>query len=352
MAPRGTSLVYSTYLGGSSGDGATAIAVDSTGSAYLTGGTSSKDFPTANPLQSSLADNRGPSFQTNGDAFITRINSEGTSLVYSTYLGGIDTDYGVGIAVDSSGNAYVAGETLSENFPLANAIQSTYRSHGDGFVAKLNSAGSSLIYSTYLGGQLADVPNAISVDSSGNVYLTGYTWSPDYPLLNAFQDKFKQGTGTPAAFITKLDASGVRLVYSSLIAGSRDYGASIAVDPDGDVFVVGSTTSGRFPVTANAFQKRLGRNGSIFILKLGVPKITGASVTGKNLLVQGENFDSAAVILVNGAPQKTRLDDQAPNTAVGRKLGKQIAPGQTVFLQIRNSDGETSKLFSFTRSLE
>jgi hypothetical protein len=348
----GTSLVYSTYLGGSNGDGASAIAVDATGGVFLTGAPNSKDFPTIRPLQSTLADNRGPFFQTNGDAFITRIEPEGTSLVYSTYMGGIDTDRGTGIAVDSSGNAYVTGETLSENFPLANALQDSYRSHGDGFVAKLVSDGSSLIYSTYLGGQLSDTPNAISIDSSGNAYLTGYTWSPDFPLANALRDKFRESAGSPAAFIAKVDSSGGRLSYSTFLAGARDYGASITVNSDGDVYVVGSTASSKFPVTSNAFQKKLGRNASIFVLKLGVPKIASVAIAGKNLVIQGTDFDSGAVILMNGEPQKTRQDDRAPDTLIGKKLGKQIAPGQTVYLQIRNPDGETSKQFAFARPVE
>ncbi len=171
-------LVYSTYLGGSNSDSGNAIAVDSSGNAYAAGITNSPDFPTANPLQG------GDSRTT---AFVSKLNPVGSALVYSTYLGGSTSDYGSAIAVDSSGNAYVAGYTGSSNFPTANPLQANLRGYQNAFVAKLNAAGSALVYSTYLGGSLYDSGYAIAVDSSGNAYVAGGTNSVNFPTANPLQ---------------------------------------------------------------------------------------------------------------------------------------------------------------------
>ncbi len=157
----GSALVYSTYLGGSGPDNGRAVATDSSGNAYVTGDTSSTDFPTASPFQSTFAGGTR-------DVFVTKFNAAGSALGYSTYLGGSGPDNGNGIAVDSSGNAYVVGSTDSTNFPTANALQGFLAEVDDAFVAKLNPAGSALVYSTYLGGGSTDAGNDIAVDSSGN----------------------------------------------------------------------------------------------------------------------------------------------------------------------------------------
>ena len=176
----GSALVYSTYLGGSGDDEAKGIAVDNTGNAYVTGDTSSTNFPTLNPLQSSYG---GGAF----DAFITTVNASGSALVYSTYLGGSSDDYGTGIAVDGSGNAYLTGDTTSTDFPVTNALQTTHGGSDDAFVTEINAAGSALVYSTYLGGSGSDIGKGIAVDSSGNAYLTGYTLSTNFPTVNPIQ---------------------------------------------------------------------------------------------------------------------------------------------------------------------
>src|SRR5262249_39213682 len=157
-------LVYSTYLGGASGDSGSSIAVDQTGAAYVVGNTSSANFPTT-----------VGAFQTTPSGiFITKLNPQGTDVVYSTYLGGTDgnTNSPANIAVDSGGNAYVAGFTQSANFPTRNPIQ-PYRGGGDAFIAKLNATGTELVYSTFLGGENTDSANAIAIDESGNAYVTG-----------------------------------------------------------------------------------------------------------------------------------------------------------------------------------
>src|SRR5208337_2578999 len=179
LNPAGSALVYSTYLGGSGADEGNGIAVDAVGNAYVTGGTSSTDFPTANPLQGT---NHGGS-----DAFVAKLNAAGSALVYSTYLGGSGSDSGSGISVDSSGNAYVTGGTSSTDFPTADPLQATNHGGGDAFVAKLDAAGSALVYSTYLGGSGGDVAYGIAVDSADNAYVAGATGSSDFPTVNPLQ---------------------------------------------------------------------------------------------------------------------------------------------------------------------
>ncbi len=177
-------LVYSTYIGGSGGDQGLHIALDSSNNAYVVGLTTSTNFPTANPIQAANGGIVGSL-----DAFVTKLNAAGNALVYSTYLGGDGNDQGRGIAVDSSGNAYVTGVTNSTNFPTANAFDSTIGGNGDdAFVTKLNAAGNALVYSTYLGGDdSAEFGQAITVDSSGNAYVTGNTFSNDFPTVNPIQ---------------------------------------------------------------------------------------------------------------------------------------------------------------------
>ena len=176
-------LAYSTYLGGSNADLGNGIAVDSSGNAYVTGQTASTNFPTANTIQSKFGGGQA-------DAFVAKLNASGSALIYSTYLGGTGGDAGLGIAVDSSGNAYVAGRTGSTDFPTANPIQSKYGGGTfDAFVAKLNASGSALLYSTYLGGNSEDDGNGIAVDAAGSAYVAGLTTSTDFPTANPLQSK-------------------------------------------------------------------------------------------------------------------------------------------------------------------
>ncbi|HUB82418.1 MAG TPA: SBBP repeat-containing protein [Bryobacteraceae bacterium] len=282
-------LVYTTYLGGSSDDGGFAIAVDSAGDAYVTGFTTSSDFPTQNALQPKYGgQGNGLWLQAFGDAFVTKLNPSGSALVYSTYLGGSNDEQGFAIAVDSAGDAYVAGATQSANFPTASAYQSTYKggggspafccgsssgfvTFGDGFVSKLNPAGSALLFSTYFGGSLDDAVATLALDSSGNVYAGGFTVSTNFPTLNAYQSKFG-GASNPNAqpfittgdgWIAKFNSSG-GLQYSTYLGGNNDDGVlAIAVDSTGAVYATGYTSSTNFPVSSNAAQKTLGGPTSI-----------------------------------------------------------------------------------------
>jgi len=244
VSPGGTSLQYSTYLGGSGIDNAEGIAVDSSRNAYVTGQTYSTDFPTAAPIQASNGGNQ------DSDAFVTEINSSGSALVYSTYLGGSSMDWGNGIAVDSSGNAYVVGLTRSADFPLAGSVQATCGGcpgFADAFVAELAPNGGALLHSTYVGGTGDDHGTGVAIDSDGNIYITGFTYSTDFPITTgAYQTSLSSGKS--AAFVTKIAPDFSSLAFSTYLQGnSLNYGKSIAVDT-GNVFVAGQTFSPTFPV--------------------------------------------------------------------------------------------------------
>ena len=245
LSSSGNALVYSTYLGGSGDDWEYNIAVDSAGSAYVTGSTASTNFPILNAYQST---NPGGGFI----AFVTKLSPSGNTLVYSTYLGGSGIEVGTGIAVDGSGNAFVAGVTDSTDFPTANAFQPGYGGGTqDVFVTKLNSSGTALVYSTYLGGSGRERESGIAVDSAGNAYVRGFTTSTNFPTVNAFQSANAGGYDN---FVTKLNSSGNALVYSTYLGGSgADYGTGLAVDSFGSAYVSGPTESTNFP-TVNAFQ--------------------------------------------------------------------------------------------------
>jgi len=253
-------LSYSTYLGGASDDYGEGIAVDLAGSAYVTGYTYSSNFPTQSPYSTSQGSN---------DVFVTKLSSTGNNLIYSTYLGGANSEQGYGIAVDGGGNAYVTGLTQSSNFPTLNPYQPTNHGIHNAFVTKLSSSGSSLIYSTYLGGGGYDYGYAIAVDGSGNAYLTGSTNSPDFPTVNAFQATFQGGLSWEDAFVTKLSNSGSSLIYSTYLSGGySEYGYGIAVDGGGNAYVTGYTRSTNFP-TQNPFQGTYGGGSyDVFVTKL------------------------------------------------------------------------------------
>ena len=232
-------LLYSTYLGGNSRDHVEGIAVDTNGCAYITGETESTDFPLKNHYMTDPGDNYC-------DVFITKFSTDGQSLIYSTYLGGSYWDRGEGIAVDANKCAYITGQTWSENFPLQNNIMS-YQCNGDAFLTKLSTDGQSLVYSTYLGGSSVDSGSSIAVDANGFAYITGQTWSENFPLQNPFISC--QEKNDTSAFVTKFSADGQSLVYSTYLGGSSyDSGYSIAVDANGFAYITGETMSTDFPL--------------------------------------------------------------------------------------------------------
>jgi hypothetical protein len=266
-------LAYSTYLGGSDLEDGNDIAVDSAGNAYICGITNSTNFPTANAIQGTFNPPINPNLVSR-DGFVTKLNPAGTAFVYSTYLGGNADDRCNKIAVDASGNAYVAGETGSTNFPTANAFQATYGGgFSDAYVTKINPAGSALVYSTYIGGTIFDAAQAITIDSTNNVYITGRSTSADYPVVNPIQGTYSGGPGADA-IVTKLNAAGTALVYSTYLGGSGGNGFtagfSIKVDSTGAAYLTGQTRATNFP-TVNPIQSTFGGgfpDGDAFVTKL------------------------------------------------------------------------------------
>ncbi|GAX59316.1 hypothetical protein SCALIN_C01_0247 [Candidatus Scalindua japonica] len=290
-------LAYSTYLGGSGGDQAYGIAVDTSGNAYVTGSTGSTDFPTASPIQGTYAGG--------GDIFVTKIDSSGTSLVYSTYLGGSRSDSSRSIAVDTSGNAYVTGSTISPDFPTASPIQGTYAGDRDVFVTKIDSSGTNLVYSTYLGGSGGDHPYGIAVDTSGNAYVTGHTVSTDFPTASPIQGT---NAGRDDVFVTKIDSSGTSLVYSTYLGGwTYDSSGGIAVDTSGNAYVTGATDSPYFP-TASPIQGTNAGGGDGFVTKLS----SGGTSCPLNLIL---NHDSSGQALL-----RRYRDESLSKTNVGKLL--------------------------------
>ncbi|HJP92353.1 MAG TPA: SBBP repeat-containing protein [Pyrinomonadaceae bacterium] len=282
------SLAFSTYVGGSGMDRGDGIAIDSAGNAYITGDTFSTDFPvTTGAFQIGKV-----GFNT--DAFVTKMNSTGTALIYSTYFGGANRDSGNDIALDEAGNAYVTGLTDSSNLPTtpgAFRTTSVLTDEFDAFAMKLNATGTALVYSTYLG---SIVGGGIAVDSAGNAYIAGQA-DGHYPTTpGAFQTT---PGGSSDAFVTKLNSTGTALVYSTLLGGSGfDFASKIAIDSGGNAYVTGTAQAG-FPVTAGAFQTSFNGPNDVFVTKLNS---TGTALIYSTFL-GGSGTDRANGIAVNVA---------------------------------------------------
>src|SRR5438445_9203757 len=306
-------LSYSTFLGGSDFDQATAVAVDSAGLAYVAGLTTSTNFPTTTGAFDRTV--------SKCDVFVSKFNpaaSGAASLMYSTYLGGSQNDIGKAIAVDSSGNAYVAGQTFSNDFPTtAGAFRTTFGGVADAFVTKLNSNGTALSYSTYLGGSDLDQGRGIALDSSNNAYVTGFTHSSNFPTQSPIQPA--RGSSQDAdAFVSELAANGSALLYSTYLGGNAyDQGNGIAVDSSGEAYITGSTRSSNFPVVGalqvtcsscptinDGFVAKLGPGGSTLLYStylggsgddqangIAVDSLGSAYVTG---LTSSSNFPTTA----------------------------------------------------------
>jgi Beta-propeller repeat len=269
----GTALVYAGYIGGSNYDGGGGIAVDKDGNAYVTG--------VAESDQTTFPVTTGPDLTYNGglnDAFVAKVNAAGTALVFAGYIGGSSYDYGSGIAVDTNGNAYVTGSTDSDQatFPVTVGPDLTFNGGiftADAFVAKVNAAGTALVYAGYIGGAGFDQGAGIAVDTNGNAYVTGYTNSDQstFPVLGGPGLTFG---GFYDAFVAKVNAAGMALVYAGYIGGSGDdEGYGIAVDGAGNAYVTGSTTSDQatFPVTVGPDLTYNGGYSDAFVAKVGTP---------------------------------------------------------------------------------
>jgi hypothetical protein len=329
-------LVYSTYLGGSTADEVNGIALDSNGNAYLTGQTSSTDFPVTTGAYQSANKTNG-----RGTAFVSKLNPAGTALVYSTFLGGSQQDVGYAIAVDSDGNAYVGGKSESDDFPVTKGAFQTTNVGERAFVAKLNPTGTALVYSTFLGGSSSEAVSAIQVDSARNAYVTGTTFSSNFPATEgAFQTSSKDGH---TVFVAKLNAAGSALDFATLLGGTdQENGYGLAIDSQGDSFVTGITYSNDFPVTSGAYQATLGSSegGNAFVAEVN-PTGTGliySTYLGGSLLEIGNAIaiDGSGNAFVAGFSESSDFP-----TTTG---AFQTTPG-AVFVSRLNSTG-TALLYS------
>lgn len=298
MSPDGSSLEYSTYLGGSNYDVGNAIAVDNNGNAYITGFTESPDFPTTSEaFQKTLA------CGASSNAFISKLDPDGFGLIYSTYLGGSSSDMGSDIAIDLSGNAYVTGSTDSLDFPItAGSFQTTLTGLQNAFITKLNPMGTAPVYSTYVGGTAYDYGSGIAVDSAGNASIVGVTISTDFPTTaDAYQPAL---IGYQNALLTQINSEGSSLIYSTYLGANFDMGTCIALDIGGNAYIAGFTSSEDFPITPQAFQTQLKGMSNAFVASflIGIPPVitispdTGLESGGTAVLVAGANFKHAKAV--------------------------------------------------------
>ena len=339
-------LSYSTYLGGSGSDYASGIAVDSQGNAYIVGQTTSANFPTHNGYSSSG--------NSSGVAFVTELNATGTAVLYSTYLGGTGGDWGAGIALDPSGNVYVTGATLSSDFPLVNAIQTSLGSpNGNAFVARIDptqNGTASLIYSSYLGGggnasnSLGDVGLAIGADANGFVYVTGQTASDSstaaFPTTStALQSSLASTNGNAFLAVVNTNPGGpASLVYSTYLGGASagfgDYGLGIAVDNAGNAYLTGQTTSSAstpFPTTSGAYQTTLNSQyGNVFVTEIATTQ------SGSQSLVYSTYLGGSSAIIVGDLGSGIGLDSTG-KIYVGGDTTSSDFPVTSGAFQITNS---------------
>jgi len=306
---------YSARFTGITGSFSNAIAVDASGNAYLTGSTETADLPI-------LPGSFEVGNTTQNILFVYKLNSTGTDFVYTTLIGGSGGQYGTGIAVDGQGNAYVTGVTASTDFPVTSgAFQTTLPSaNAHGFILKLNAAGNALVYSTFIGGNYPDLPNAIAIDASGNAYITGSTESTTFPVtLGAFQSSLAPGaTNYVDAFVTKLNSTGTALVYSTYLGGQfDDAGNGIAVDSDGNAYIAGSTDSSDFPLTYSAFETSGGGN---------IGFVTKMNPTGSSL-VYSSFLDAGNGSLASGVAVDSNGSAYVAGTGIAALMGTPVAYG-------------------------
>ncbi len=273
----GTTLIYSTYIGGISDDRGFAITIDSTDNVYITGYTGSVDYDVTQGAYQTT-------FGGYLDAFVSKLNTVGNVLIYSTYLGGNDYDSGYSIAIDTSYHVYITGFTQSIDFDVTlGGFQLTFEGINDAFVTKFNTTGTALVYSTYLGGNLIDRGYSIVLDKYNNVYIAGVTQSINFDVTpNAYQINRAAGFDV---FVSKIDSLGSTLIYSTFLGGlNDDVGNSIALDPKNNIYITGFSTSIDFDTTAGAYQTTLTGGKDVFITKLDILGTSKISETTKTNL--------------------------------------------------------------------
>jgi hypothetical protein len=290
-------LVFSTFIGGSGEEYCTSIAIDEIGNSYITGFTRSTDFPVTLGAYDT-ASNLG------SDVFVIKLDENGVSMIYSTYISADSNEAGNSIAVDNYGNAYITGYTQSANYPTtAGAYDETYNGGsnfgGDGFITKLDASGSTLVYSTFIGGTSNDYGNSIAIDANDDAYITGYSKSINYPTTPGVYDDSLNGTGAfTDLIITKINATGTALIYSTFIGGKNDeVGNSIAVDTAGNAYVTGFTASADYPTTVAGYDNDF--NGGFkdaFVVKMNA----GATAMVYSTFLGGNSFDVGTSIKLDG----------------------------------------------------
>ncbi len=304
-------IVYSTYLGGSGFDQANAIHVGATGDAYVTGVTASTNFPIEGVPASAFGGGQ--------DVFVTKFSLAGSTLTYSTYIGGIGNDIGNDIVVSGAGTAYVTGSTTSINYPVVTPTIAAQIGGTDAFLTKLTSAGNDIVYSTFWGSTGFEEGTAVAVDPADNAYISGNTSAPDFPTQTPFQAALAGGMD---AFMTKFSVAGNSIVYSTYLGGAGDDRATgMTVADDAAVFVIGSTTSANFPTTSTSFQPALAGNRDAFL--------THFSLAGNALLYSsflGGSGDDEAFGIAIDAPMNAYLTGRT-NSADFPTLG----PAQSLF---------------------
>ncbi|HOX39369.1 MAG TPA: SBBP repeat-containing protein [Candidatus Brocadiia bacterium] len=285
----GSDLAWSTYLGGGGGDQGESLVVDTLGDVYVTGDTSSSDFPVPGGVDTTLGGS--------GDAFVARIKNDGKDIVWATYLGGSGSDVGTDVFISNSGDVSVTGWTSSSDFPIQGGLDTAINGYIDAFVTKITSDGSHIVWSTYVGGSSDDRGSSIAVDDDGDVYITGHTGSADFPTQNGLEMSIN---GYIDAFVTKITSNGSHIVWSTYVGGSSDdRGSSIAVDDDGDVYITGHTGSADFP-TQGGFDTSINGGhyyGDAFVTKID---LDGARIAWSTYL-GGANDDTGQSIVISGS---------------------------------------------------
>ncbi|MHA1927443.1 MAG: DUF7948 domain-containing protein [Candidatus Thorarchaeota archaeon] len=299
LSADGSTLLYSTFVGGGSLDYGRSIALDSSNNAYVTGETASSDFPTT--LGANDTTHNGVY-----DVFILKLSADGSTLLYSTFVGGSSSDYGYSIALDSSDNTYVTGYTESSNFPTTpGAYDTSYNESNDGFIVKLSADGSTLLYSTFTGGSGEDRGYSIALDSSNNAYVTGNTKSSNFPTTPGANDTSYNVEWD--VFILKLSADGSTLLYSTYVGGSSyDYGRSIALDSSDLAYVTGYTMSSNFPTTPGAHDTIHNVNNDVFIMKVDIRDIVVNIETPSNT-TYADDFITVSYTILNTPFHTTQI---------------------------------------------
>ncbi len=350
--PSLTGLVFATYLGGSKTDILGAVAVDSSNNVVVAGGTTSTNFPTTTGAYQTA--NKTVS----GTAFVAKLSANGTALQFGTYLGGTGSEGANAIALDSSANVIVAGTTDSVNFPVTSgAYQATNNAvSGTGFVSKLKSDGTALIFSTLLGGSRSDACNSVALDSANNVAVAGSTSSTNFPTTaNAFQTA-NNTSGSSTGFVSKLSYDGTALVYSSYIGGNLfDQCDGIALDNYENLLVAGSTESADFPTTAGAFQPNLGSaSGTLFLSKLGLPAFVQSLSLASSTVASGS---AVTAVVELSAPAGSGGDSVSisanPSSTVNVPPTVTVSPGTTSYqFQVGTNSVNSSTPVTITASYE